>query len=254
MSQNVTILIDGRFETFLLPDADQQVLPGVEWGHFSATFTPAFWAVVARLCQFESSRSLFRIGATLEEEVTACLLGGYGIPAEVGLAAFFRLRENGLLNGDPPAEDVIYQMLSTPLEVGQREIRYRFARQRSKYVSAALTRLQETSPSTENDLEFREYFLELEGIGPKTASWITRNWLESDQVAIIDVHIYRAGLLMGLYELEESPTKHYFEMENKFLALAQSIGVKASILDAIIWRQMKDAGKIVFNLIDRVQA
>ena len=73
--------------------------------------------------------------------------------------------------------------------------------------------------------------------------------MSSDSVAIIDIHIYRAGLLMGLYHSSETPAKHYFKMERRFLEFANAIGVRASILDALIWRQMKDAGNMALDLI-----
>ncbi|MDT7542430.1 MAG: hypothetical protein QOE33_2334 [Acidobacteriota bacterium] len=252
MSQKIAMIVDGKVERFLLPDPNQQVLPGVKWGHHYATFTPAFWATVAWLDGVDGRYSAFRLGKTLEEEVGACLLGGHGIPAEIGLAAFYRVRDCGLLAGEPPSENTLYQTLSAPLMIEGREVRYRFARQRSKYLSAALNKLHHTPPPTHDALAFRQCLLELSGVGPKTASWITRNWLESDRVAIIDIHIHRAGLLMGLYQLDESPAKHYFDMEHKFLAFARNIGVKASILDALIWRRMKDAGNLVFKLMKRI--
>ncbi|MDZ3993341.1 hypothetical protein PspTeo4_24872 [Pseudomonas sp. Teo4] len=39
----------------------------------------------------------------------------------------------------------------------------------------------------------RDWLLELPGIGYKTASWVARNWLDADDVAILDIHILRAG-------------------------------------------------------------
>lgn len=253
MTQEITMPVRGVDKQFSLPDPDEQVLPGVKWGHHYATFTPAFWATQAWLDQDHGTYSDFRIGQTLKEEVAACLLGGYGIPAEIGLAAFYRVRDFGLLEGGPPTEKLLYQTLSAPLVIGERSVHYRFAAQRSNYLAKALTVLSQIQPPTEDDLEFRRWLLRLGGIGPKTASWITRNWLRSDRVAIIDIHIQRAGLLMGLYNLKQSPAKEYFEMEDRFLAFAGCLGVKASILDALIWRRMKDAGSLVFTLIERIE-
>jgi len=47
----------------------------------------------------------------------------------------------------------------------------------------------------------------------------------------------------------ESPARHYFLMEEKFLAFANNIEVRASLLDALMWRQMKDAGSMIFKLL-----
>lgn len=237
-----------------MPSAHTDLLPGVTWGHPYAVFTPAFWATQGWMAQVEQSVSDFRIGRTLEEEIAACLLGGHGISAEIGLAAFYRLRDHGLITIDrPPTDNAIYQVLSAPLEVGNRQVHYRFASQRSKYLSAALKIVKRDHPPTQDDLAFRGWLLGIRGIGPKTASWITRNWLNSDRVAIIDIHIHRAGLLMGLYHLNDSPASDYFVMEDKFLAFARGIDVKPSLLDALIWRHMKNAGNTVLNLIKSIR-
>jgi N-glycosylase/DNA lyase len=252
--QTVSAILEGKMNNLVLPGSESSVLPGVKWGHHYAAFSPAFWATLAWLDETQRTYQCFRLGNTLQEEVAACLLGGHGISADTGLAAFYRVRDCGLLSEGAPSERALYESLSIPLLVNGRKVRYRFAKQRSKYLSAALKQLQDKEPPIDDDLAFRKWLLQLTGIGPKTASWITRNWLESDRVAIIDIHIHRAGLLMGLYGPGETPDKHYFKMENKFLAFANGIGVKASILDALIWRQMKDAGGLVFNLIKRVEA
>ena len=55
----------------------------------------------------------------------------------------------------------------------------------------------------------------LPGIGPKTASWIVRNWMNSDAVAILDIHIVRAGMLMNLYCQGGRVERHYLEIEAK---------------------------------------
>jgi N-glycosylase/DNA lyase len=248
MAQTITSTVNGKTRELLLPDCDEEVLPGIKWGHHYATFTPSFWASLAWFKQVEAQSIGHRIGETLAEEITACLLGGHGIPAEVGLAAFRRLREQGLLKGLPVTKERLCEALSVPLILNDRQVRYRFALQRSKYVSEALTRLAEGQPPY-NDLAFRNWLLEFRGVGPKTASWITRNWLNSEKVAIIDIHIYRAGLLIGLFSRDESPARHYFQMEQKFLDFASNIGVRASCLDALIWRQMKDAGSMIFKLL-----
>ena len=248
MAQTITSTVNGKTQELLLPDCDEEVLPGIKWGHYYATFSPSFWASLAWIKQMEDQLTGHRIGETLAEEITACLLGGYGIPAEVGLAAFRRLKEEGFLKGLPVPEKRLCEALSSPLVVHGRHVRYRFALQRSKYVSAALAKLAENDPPID-DLAFRHWLLDFRGVGPKTASWITRNWLNSEMVAIIDIHIYRAGLLIGLFNRDESPARHYFQMEEKFLAFASNIGVRASLLDALIWRQMKDAGSMIFKLL-----
>ena len=77
--------------------------------------------------------------------------------------------------------------------------------------------------------------LSFEGIGPKTALWIVRNYLDSDDVAIIDVHVLRACRRMKLFPDEISLPRDYGALEEKFLNFANAIKVRASLLDAVMW-------------------
>jgi thermostable 8-oxoguanine DNA glycosylase len=83
----------------------------------------------------------------------------------------------------------------------------------------------------------------IRGIGPKTASWITRNWLGCDQVAILDIHIIRAGLLIGLFKVDQKVERDYEAMEARFLAFAKALDVRPSLLDAVMWRSMRKLGR-----------
>jgi thermostable 8-oxoguanine DNA glycosylase len=87
------------------------------------------------------------------------------------------------------------------------------------------------------------------GIGPKTASWITRNSLHSDDVAILDIHIIRAGLLMGLFSPKHSVQRDYFDMEARLVAFAHSAGVSLSRFDSIIWCYMRQMHEMVMNAL-----
>ena len=53
----------------------------------------------------------YRLGRTLAEEFAACLLGGHGIPAPVGIAAYERLRERGILCGAGASEQQLEALL-----------------------------------------------------------------------------------------------------------------------------------------------
>lgn len=248
MSQKIIAKLNGIVQTLTLPVPEEEVSSGVRWGHYSALFTPAYWKTLCWLEQENDHHKSHRLGRNLTEEISACLLGGYGIPAEVGLAAFHLVRDSGLLLTTPSPDDVL-KVLSLPLKVGGKMIHYRFARQKSKYLSNALNLLATSSPPIYNALKFRSWLLEFDGIGYKTASWITRNWLDSDHVAIIDIHIQRAGLLMSLYNSRQIPSKDYITMEEKFLNFANKIEVRASQLDALIWQEMKSAGFLALQLI-----
>lgn len=247
MTQTVYTRFDVGMHTLTLPDAHTDLLPGVAWMTCEQVFTPAYWRSQAWMRGLSAVRS-HRLGSTLPEEAAACLLGGHGIPAEVGLAAFHALRSRGLLIGCPPREE-LEEALLVPLRVRGSVIRYRFARQKARYLHATLERLHHSPPRLDDDRAFRDWFLDCPGVGYKTASWITRNWLGSDRVAIIDVHIQRAGQLMGLFPVALNPTRDYVEMERLFLLFAERVGVRASVLDALIWADMREAGPLVFELL-----
>jgi hypothetical protein len=225
-----------------LPDPKEEVMPGLPWGRCDELFTPAFWKAQAWFnnTSIRTNRSL-RIGRSLREEVGACLLGGYGILAETALAAFYRLRRRGFFDGDPPGPPEIRRSLSEPLVVNGRPRRYRFAEQKSRYLSAALQTLTQSHPPHLPHRAFRDWFLQLPGVGHKTASWITRNWLCSNEVAIVDIHVERACRLTGLFRPESAVPRDYLEMEARYLAFASAIEVEAAFLDAEIWRVMRSA-------------
>lgn len=239
--QTISYVSESGLESSTLPDPSEKVMPGVKWGRHDQLFTPAYWAYHCWLTNASKSQVHYKLGGSIFEEVAACLLGGYGIRAEIGIAAFCRLRDRGQLDGRSSADELLLS-LSEPFEISGRLVKYRFALQKSFYVSEALRTIQnEEMPA--DDLEFRSWLVRLRGIGLKTASWITRNWKDSDAVAIIDVHICRAGLLIGLYHGQQ-PQLHYLEMEKAFLLFAESLNVRTAVLDTIIWSHMRRWGSL----------
>ncbi|TDT92032.1 hypothetical protein [Pseudodesulfovibrio indicus] len=238
MSQTVYKVIDGKVLELDLPSPKRTVASGILWGRCDELFTPAFWASQVWF-KADLDQKGYRLGSTFKEEVAACLLGGHGIPAEVGIAAFSRLKRTGLLNADVFSKEEIYGVLSSPLPINGKKVRYRFARQKAEYLYDALTKLSQEESPQESPAKLRSWLLGVRGVGLKTASWIVRNWLGSDAVAILDIHIHRAGILAGFFSSAHQIPKHYLEMECLFINFAKAINVKPSLLDAIIWENMK---------------
>lgn len=237
--QRVIARIGDRYGFLDLPEPGRSVVPGVPWGSFEHPLTPAFWVSQAWMAG-EPDRVAFRLGRTLAEEVAACLLGGHGAPAEVGLAAYRRVRAELARRDDGrlPAEDA-ERLLAEPLDVGGRSVRYRFARQRARQLSAALDGLRLVDEEALADVPLREALRGLPGIGPKTASWIVRNRRGSDAVAILDVHVVRACRVMGLFPDDADPARGYAALERRFLAFCQAARVRAAVLDATMWSTMR---------------
>lgn len=239
--QEIFDVVDGRIKRRLLPPPECEVALGVSWGLAECPFTPAFWAAQTWFDRDLNLNSEFRWGSTLTDEVVGCLLGGHGIKWEMNHAAFTRLKEAGVVVPKPVALSTIVELLSVPFEVDGRSVRYRFPRQKGIFVADAINRLAVELPATRQGDKFREWLLGFRGIGPKTASWITRNHLNSSRMAIIDIHVFRACMLMGIFKGTEDLTRDYFKLETRYLALADALGTDAQRLDAVIWKTMRTA-------------
>lgn len=213
-----------------------------EWGSPAELGSAAFWTGQARRVQIPATG--FRLGQTLAEEVTACLLGGFGVPSAVGLAAYDALRAAIDLEASVDAA-AVERVLLQPLDIEgrKRPVRYRFPRQRATRIAGALQALREIEiPAGAREL--RHVLRGLPGIGPKTASWIVRNYLASDEVAIIDIHIRRAGLGIGCFLPGWTLPKDYDKFEQSFLSLARLGGVRPAILDAFMWYELQRLGPL----------
>ncbi len=250
ISQTVHVIRSGEIVGITLPGEDEEVLPGLPWGPAVALFTPAYWALQARLVGGEFVPRCFRTGATLLEETVFCLLGGHGITYEMNVAAFEQLRDGQVLGDECGDRNRIARLLSVQLLVGGRRTKYRFPNRRADFVAAALEAFHSSPPPVQDDLALRDWLLRLPGVGLKTASWIVRNWSDSDLVAILDIHVHRAGLLAGVFSAEDRIESDYLAMERKFLAFAQAIGVRASLLDGLIWAQMREMPTTVRSSLD----
>lgn len=229
-----------------LPPPEQQLAGhDLSWGRAEEIGSPAYWAAQAWMWE-QSEPDHYRLGRSLRDEVLACLLGGYGIPAEVGLAAYRRLR------AAPPIELTdelkVYALLAAPLDLDGRAIRYRFARQKARYVAGTMRRLERLALNAP-DRALRDALMDMPGIGPKTASWIVRNWRSSDDVAILDIHIIRAGRAIGIFDFAWRVDRHYSLMEEAYLDFASAIGARPSILDSVIWMTMRRLPDSIVALI-----
>lgn len=236
-----------------LPSVDAQVVPGVRWGRVETSFTPAYWAYQVMARRIEHRTIQNRLGSSLREEVGACLLGGHGIPAAVGLAAFQRLRSRGVFLPDVTMDAAtIRELLAEPLNVAARPVRYRFASQKAHYLAEALRRLTVDPLTALAGRALRDALMTFPGVGYKTASWITRNWDGSDDVAILDIHVLRAGMLAGFFDPALSVERHYRQLEDQFLAFSQGLGVRASELDAVIWTDMMQSPRSVAFALEQL--
>lgn len=242
------------FIAMQLPHENQELLPGVKWGDFRQLYTPAFWKIqyitYKKTCE---DYNIYKLGSSVLEEIVVCLLGGFGMPSEIGLAAFDRLKNLELIRHGVSFEE-IHRALITPFEFEfGRKVTYRFHNQKARYIYNLLSRSDLDKIPVENDILFRNWLLTVNGVGLKTASWITRNWLNSDEVAILDVHILRAGLLAGFYkENTNDLSRDYYSLERRYLAFCNALGVSSAIMDAIIWDFMKKTNRIAIRALNNL--
>src|SRR6266516_4308422 len=129
--------IGGATRRLHLPPEQSYVLPGIRWGAFDELLTPAYWRGQVWQHELLGTYARLRLGRSLAEEMAACLLGGYGMAAELGLAAFARLRDAGLIKHGMDTQE-IERHLAAPFAIRGSLRRYRFPRQKAKYLVAAL--------------------------------------------------------------------------------------------------------------------
>ncbi|MBJ7486516.1 hypothetical protein [Brevundimonas sp.] len=221
------------------PPETQEVVSGVQWGSPAEVFSPAYWAL-----QLEDSANpthgYISESGDLVEEVGFCLLGGFSVKVELAEAYHRRLLDEGVYSDASPSENQIFRLLSEPAMVEGRSARYRFPGQRAERLALAVPAIREDRFATTDAQTLRRNLQTLKGVGPKTASWIVRNHLGSDDVAILDIHVVRACQTIGLFPARVDLVADYDELEATFLDFAKGLGARASILDAVIWNHMRE--------------
>ena len=159
------------------------------------------------------------------------------------------MKAHGAFQNQLPTQETLLKWLQEPIEVEGHHVRYRFANQKSRYLYEALKKLSIENPPLNSGKALRNWLLSIPGIGYKTASWIARNWLDADDVAILDIHILRAGLLGNFFESNLTVERHYLELEEQFIRFSEGLGVKASELDALMWLEMMSSSSTVHNIM-----
>ena len=100
------------------PSPDSEVVPGVKWGRPEWVPSAAYWAAISRLA---ADDDFVCTEATLKEQVGFCLIGGFGITAEMNHAVFDRLLEEGIfLPGRTPTAAEIEPLLLEPVLVNRK--------------------------------------------------------------------------------------------------------------------------------------
>lgn len=208
----------------------------VPWGETWEHGTAAYWLEATRRATNAVVTERHQLTGSLYDEVALCMLGGFGMPYELGLAAYKALHDQILYRDPTPSDGAIEAVLLQPLRVGGATRHYRFPRQRARRLSAALRYLHAT-PTPDNPLEIRDWLTSAPGIGPKTASWIVRNRWPDVPVAILDVHVLRAGVRAKVFPENARISSGYRSLEELFVAWAAVGDIRPADLDSTIWAE-----------------
>lgn len=235
-----------------LPDAEDEVLAGVRWGEPWALFTPAYWVSQMWMGGLDhAERAPYRARGSLDEELVFCLLGGYGITAELATAAFEACRHAELISRRDASEAAWAKCLGQALSVNGRATKYRYPQQKARFLAGAMAYLCQNSMDTYKGRDLRDALLKIRGVGPKTAGWVARNYLDTDDVAILDIHLVRAGILCGLFTPDQRVERDYFAMETRFIDFCHALDVRPAVLDCLIWDQMRASGPVALGALRR---
>ncbi|CPU63356.1 N-glycosylase/DNA lyase [Mycobacteroides abscessus] len=140
----------------------------------------------------------------------------------------------------------MHEALARPFDLPgrPRPVRYRFPMLKAERLSSAIEMLTTlTAPPASAPRELRDWLIQLPGVGAKTASWVVRNLTRSDDIAVIDVHIRRAGIVAGVFDREWTLPKDYRRFEEAFVEWASVGGVPTADLDACIWASLAGLGR-----------
>lgn len=236
-----------------LPTPENELLPGLAWGDPGVMFTPAYWLSQYWMAGLDKvKKSPYTTSSSLAEELTFCLLGGFGIKEELATAVFYNCKQSGLIAERDTNPSSWQKVLLEPVRVNGKDQRYRYPNQKSTYLAGSMQYLLENQIDNLSGIKLRNKLLEISGIGLKTAGWITRNYSDSDDVAILDIHLVRAGVISGFIDPGQTVEKHYFEMEKDFINYCSALNVRPASLDCLIWDQMRELGKIALDIYKRL--
>lgn len=250
MTQEVVFQIEGKVIQRELPDPDVRVWKDIVWGEHYCLFTPAYWVSHVWMNQLDVvASSPYFSQRSLAEEVTFCMLSGYGVTAELAGAAFQSCRRHGLIEEHCADPDQWAAVLKLPLAMGDRQVQYRYPNQKAKFLADAMRNLRAGRVDCSSGRALRDSLLKINGCGRKTAGFIARNFLDSDEVAILDIHVVRAGLLLDLFSEQDRVENAYDEMEQRYIDFCKAIQVRPSILDCVVWSQMRTLGSCAIDAV-----
>ena len=96
-------------------------------------------------------------------ELVFCLLGGFGITAELATAAFERCKDAGLFDRTETSVDAWTTELQKPFEVNRKLVKYRYPNQKARYLSEAMAYVRQHAFNLHSGRSLRDQLLKSKG-------------------------------------------------------------------------------------------
>lgn len=253
INQIVSYWIEDKHYIREIPPADYEVMPGLRWGSHGNIFTPAYWLSQYWMAKLDEAEfSPYKTATNILDEIVFCMLGGFGVTAELSKAAFQHCKSEGLIDNKVTDISEWERTLSEKLDLNGRLVKYRYPKQKSKYLASAMQFISNNDVVSLRGKQLRDELLKINGVGFKTAGWIARNFSDADDVAILDIHLVRAGVICGFFSKEQRVERDYMAMEEQFINFCNAIGTRPSVLDCLVWDQMRDFGGFALDIYNSV--
>lgn len=146
-------------------------------------------------------------------------------------------------------EATLEQIFTTPQNVDNSMVKYRFPTTRAKFIAYSLIFIQENKgikyilKNAENTANIREFIVKnIKGIGPKQASHFLRNVGFSNSIAVLDVHILRYMQIQGVIQEQYksiSSLKLYEKLEIQLIKFLEFMLAPIGFIDQAIWIVMR---------------
>ncbi|TXF82497.1 hypothetical protein FUA23_21805 [Neolewinella aurantiaca] len=208
-----------------IPQPSEMVMKRISWGSCETLFTPAYWKLQYHLDHAEEDFSInHRLSDCIYEEIVGCMLGLYEFQCEYRTEIFYRITHMGSKNWFR-GNTVLNLILS---------IFPKFPTKRMQYITELISDKDSLHLTIDDDLKLRSQLLQVNGIGWKNASWITRNFLDSEKVVVLDSNVIKACFKMGLYEGLKNRSSDYLRMEETFIEFCRILDVIPSKMCSIM--------------------
>ena len=210
------------------------------------------WKAVSDLYKETFKPAESRSNAEVEQELLFCLMGGFGVSYEHGRTACEIVWQL-----EPFSEELedceLFEIISSELlrpQFGPPKAdgtlrRYRYPFKKASTIVKVRNWLRCNRPLHERLLEFsscqerRALLIGCPGIGMKTASWLLRNVGLGAELAIIDIHVYRALVDAGRIPISTRLPRDYTIAEGAFLEWCNELGAPPDAFDLFIWHRQR---------------